>query len=261
MTVEPTMEPVDRSGCPARCHHGTNRCYRFHGCRCADARRAHAGKNAGWKARQRERRGLLSGYQLACRTQRQIRALQANGWSATALAAELGQFRTSVMHILGHETVQAATAARYDALYTKLCRRPGPGIDRWGVPNAATTRARNAGCVPPWAWHGVDLSDPAAAPWYFGWDVDARTVEVLVLRCRGQHEPLPPRITLDELALVVHEVLTTVREPAAALERGFEVTRDAAHTYVQAGGLSELQVRRLRGKVRMSSAERQRLAS
>jgi hypothetical protein len=97
---------------------------------------------------------------LALGTKRRLRALQAIGWTLTAIADELGTKRSRVEKWCSEDRtyVYTTTAARVAEVYERLCMTRPTG--RWA------TRTRNLaaskGYAPPLAW--LDIDDPSERP-------------------------------------------------------------------------------------------------
>lgn len=97
---------------------------------------------------------------LAVGTKRRLRALQAIGWTLTAIADELDTKRSRVEKWCSEDRiyVYATTAARVADVYERLCM--GRPTGRWA------TRTRNMaarkGYAPPLAWLNID--DPREKP-------------------------------------------------------------------------------------------------
>lgn len=93
-------------------------------------------------------------------THRRIRALARLGWSYAEQSRRLGRHRDYVSKVLRNDELQVETVALFKALYDALSMT-------WSTaPTAARTAgwATRQGFLPPLAWEGVDLDDPAAVP-------------------------------------------------------------------------------------------------
>lgn len=258
MTTPPPSTEAGAPGCTAP-RHGSRWAVDTAGCICPGAREERLQYYRDYRAGHTRRR-LVS----VVPTWRRLRALNVDGWTLDEIAWRLG-YRGDGRGAAGgtvrawardghpDSRISAANAEAVAVLYTQLAGQDGP-CDR-----TRELMRRRGRYAPYWAWNKLDIDDVTAQPWYFGWDIDDWAVEVLVKRCGGQHEPLPPRLTLDDVALAVFEVLDTRREPAAVLRRGFDIGVDLSQSYVAAGGLTERQLRGLATKVRMSDAERARI--
>lgn len=92
--------------------------------------------------------------------QRRLQALQATGWTHTALARELGMSRQAVAALSSrprdrsYDHTLAAVAAVYDRLWD--VRPTGVSADR------CRTRAARLGYLPPLAWDDDFIDDPRA---------------------------------------------------------------------------------------------------
>lgn len=101
-----------------------------------------------------------SGRVLAIGTQRRLRALQAIGWTLTAIAEDIGTKRSRVEKWCSEDRtyVYTTTAARVADVYERLCM--GRPTGQWA------TRTRNMaarkGYAPPLAWLNID--DPSESP-------------------------------------------------------------------------------------------------
>lgn len=230
-------DTIDRAGCPAL-RHGTSRAYCEYGCRCPDARADHRRLYGAWRRRRLVALGRTYAIRIdATGTRRRLRALQVAGWWVEDIAAEVGVSAALLHRQIGQQVVQQATADRYAALYGRLRDRPGPHDG-----TRACLRARTAGYAPPWAWDRLDMDDPAAEPWYWGWDVDPVAVERALARARGEAVPAPA-LTVDERALLVSRVLREEREPAAMLGRLFAISVRQADRIVARGGVRRRHLR------------------
>lgn len=140
--------------------HGTLRGVRWHRAErvptCPACRRAAADQ----RADQRKRAYLRGGQSLlvnSCGVQRRLHALQAIGWSATALAGELGVHRSAVQKLMRSQRSNTATLAAVTDLYDRLSMTPGPH-------RAAARYAAAHGWAPPLAWDDHSIDDPTAQP-------------------------------------------------------------------------------------------------
>lgn len=239
-------------GCPAACHHGTMRCYGYHGCRCPDARAANSRVTTGWRHRRLAEAGR--GYVDGTRSRRQVQALRVIGHRPMDVSRALGCDDTLASHILRQKFVQLKTAQRLDRLYGQLAGHPGPGVDPDGRPSKATLVARRArtetvgftspvstwtpvGYPPPWAWNRIDMADPAATPWHYDWDThDPAIIERILRRARGLWTPTTT-LTAGQAAAAIGHILLTVPEPAAALHRVFDRAHRHCTRVVTAGGV------------------------
>jgi len=91
-------------------------------------------------------------------TRRRLQALQAAGYSLSALGAALGVSEQAVSLWLRRDVVEAATAAKVSALFGCWQLRPGPSARAAGY-------ARRKGWAPPLAWDEDTIDDPAAKPY------------------------------------------------------------------------------------------------
>jgi hypothetical protein len=132
--------------------HGGAAAYRHHGCRCPQARAAHARGQREW----RKRRYLEGGPLLvdATGTRRRLQALAAIGWPPRALAERLG---IQPDNILRRHRVRVGTARLVAAVYDQLSMTPGPDT-------RSAAAARRRGWAPPLAWDDDSIDDPAARP-------------------------------------------------------------------------------------------------
>ncbi|MGW5519023.1 hypothetical protein [Nocardia africana] len=90
-------------------------------------------------------------------TRRRIRALQANGWTLTDIADQLGISGQNVCLFAQRRSVQYETWAAVNDLYEKLSGTFGPS-------ELCAKRARAAGHTPPLAWDGLDMDHPDHEP-------------------------------------------------------------------------------------------------
>lgn len=109
-------------------------------------------------------------------TKRRLRALQAIGWTLTAIADEIGSQRSRVEKWASEDRtyVYTTTAARVAEVYERLCMRSPEG------PWATRTRnmAAAKGYAPPLAWDDIDHDE---APSLGGSDDELDEVAVLRL--------------------------------------------------------------------------------
>ncbi len=134
---------IDRSTCPAP-RHGTEHAYTDGGCRCPDARTAHA----------TYRRGLRAGIRrltTATRTRRQLQGLQVAGHSLKHLGTELGVTSRVVAGYTTQAMVSRFTQTLVDELTDKLRDHPGTSTH--------TARRAQARCwLPIEAWRHSDIN-------------------------------------------------------------------------------------------------------
>lgn len=140
--------------CPSSTIHGTVTAYTDHRCRCPKARALMAEGNA---RRLREGPALID----STGTARRLQALSAASWPMYEIAARLGapasQVREWAQGI--RPTVHRRSAEKVAALYGELAHLDGG----WAWRTAA--RAAAKGWVGPARWVGLDMDDPAVAPW------------------------------------------------------------------------------------------------
>lgn len=140
--------------------HGTLRGGRWHTetgvPRCAPCRRAAADARAASR-KASYLRGSRPRLVDSCGVHRRLRALQAIGWSATAIAAELEVGRSAVNKLKHAQRSTPETVATISALYDRLSMIPGPH-------RQAARYAAAHGWAPPLAWDDDSIDDPAARP-------------------------------------------------------------------------------------------------
>lgn len=94
-------------------------------------------------------------------TRRRIEALHAIGWTAVALAPDLGipvtTARSRVNQWRYANRVTAGTRDLVTEVYQRRRNTPGPSA-------RARLLAARAGCLPPNRWDGHNIDDPAADP-------------------------------------------------------------------------------------------------
>lgn len=138
---------------PGDPRHGTDRGYGA-GCREACCRAGHAARRMQDRTRPRPLVDALG-------TQRRIEALACLGWDRAILARRLGRTRDYLTKVMGQRWLQQDTAEAIAALYDELRMQPpleGPGATR------TINLARRRGAIPPSAWWGLDIDNPAALP-------------------------------------------------------------------------------------------------
>ena len=100
-------------------------------------------------------------------TRRRVQALVALGWSQSQLAERLGKTATNFSRTCTADTpVRVETARAVAALYDRLwdTRPPETGHREKIAASRARRYAAQRGWVPPLAWDGTDIDDPAAHP-------------------------------------------------------------------------------------------------
>lgn len=139
--------------CPAN-RHGTAAAYSRAGCRCPEARAANSARKRSYYLGTAEPALIDS-----LGSRRRLQSLFADGWRWTDLAGRLDTYAKTVTYLAyrAQPTVLAATAERITALYDELRSTRGPSA-------FARTRGAKNGWLPPAAWEGADIDDPAAAP-------------------------------------------------------------------------------------------------
>ena len=172
-----------RTPCIADDHSPTTAAYR-QGCSCPGARRAWREARADYNARRRDPgyRGARGAgpvlpatpterahrieslrqrnQRLAVGVRRKLRALLRIGHERALLAAELEMTVGRISAICGGSSgsgVWPKTAEAADELYQRLRYTLGDN-------DATATNAERLGYLPPQAWDGVDIDDPAALP-------------------------------------------------------------------------------------------------
>ncbi len=159
--------PILRRDCRcarARHVHGTVGAYKRDRCRCSECTAANtSSKNsAARRAAVRRWQDLDVGWVPAAGTKRRLQALSRAGWSAQALADELGVHRSAVLRLrtTAQERVSSRTADDVCELYERCWWRTPTG--RYEL---RTERyAERAGWAGPWQWTPDSLDDPAAEP-------------------------------------------------------------------------------------------------
>lgn len=187
---------VDRSGCRAR-YHGTESATRWAKCICPDAKADRA------RRVKLRRSGVdLRGRVPAVGSMRRLRALAVLGWPVSELAARVGMRVEQVSRIRrgGYGwSVLASTARKVTACYDGLSMVPGPST-------LTGLRARRVGWVPPLAWEGVDMDDPAAVPDMGDEGLPATSCDWVVVELVIAGEPVPRRCTDAEAAEVARRL-------------------------------------------------------
>lgn len=172
-----------RTPCIADDHSPTTAAYR-RGCSCPGARQAWREASADYKARRRDPNYLgvrgagptlpvtpaeraerhenlrQRNQRLAVGVRRKLRALMRIGHPRALLAAELDMTPDRLSAICGGSSgsgVWPKTAEAADELYRRLRYTLGDN-------DATATNAERLGYLPPQAWDGVDIDDPAALP-------------------------------------------------------------------------------------------------
>jgi hypothetical protein len=96
-------------------------------------------------------------------TRRRLEALAALGHSGRTIGTRMGRPTSSARALVsswrrpGRRLIDAGTAADVARVYPLLADQPGTN-------SVVRIKALRAGCLPPNAWAGVDIDDPAAAP-------------------------------------------------------------------------------------------------
>ncbi len=197
-----TTVTIDRSGCPRQPtqsgvppKHGTRDAYR-RGCRCADAREA----RRLYMKRRREGR-LQSNRVPVLGSRRRLQSLMAQGHSLTSLSKIPGLPSRATLMLIhrGEESwVYRPTHDAIAAAFERLSMIVGP-----------STRARNiaraAGHHPPFAWTGINIDNPRAAP--DPGDAPSRGVDVADL-ARSWRDG----VTIDELARITGRSSETIHK-------------------------------------------------
>jgi hypothetical protein len=154
-------------------------------------------------------------------TTRRVRALAAIGHPLRDVAARLGTADASNMarHARGDSPrVTLRTARRVAAVYEEMRDTPGPS------PTTAR-RAKRAKWLPPAAWDGSDIDDPAAVPWQRAEVVDEVAVQRVLREGRGwkqlrQGERLETlRRLLEEEGLPVESLRHRLRTSQGVVDR------------------------------------------
>jgi len=147
-------------------------------------------------------------------TRRRIESLAWLGWSRTAIAERAGMQATNLARLIYGDTMTAALAARFAALYDELSMTFPTG----GAQAIANTRnqARARGAVSPLAWDDID--DPDEQP-DTGWKpVHARPAAELL--AEFEH--------LTGLGVSAHHAARQLGVSVEAVEKAMERTKESA---------------------------------
>ena len=131
-------------------------------------------------------------------TRRRLQALQAVGWSAELLAAQLGRRPNSLHRSMTGRLVTAGTAQEVATLYEQLwhIRPPRMTDEQRAAADAAQAHAAAQGWLPPLAWDDID-SDPTPPAAVAGASQRSDMDQIAVERAlAGDH------ITYDDLTTV-----------------------------------------------------------
>lgn len=143
----------------ARHVHGTRLAYLMDECRCFGCRIA----NSRTLARKRAG-GTVAEHAWATPAgiQRRLEALHTIGWTAVALAHQLGVTPQAIRQLREYPRARsyAYTLAAVTALYDDLWDKPALGEQA----DRARARAKSNGWMPPLAWDDDTIDDPAAIP-------------------------------------------------------------------------------------------------
>jgi hypothetical protein len=90
-------------------------------------------------------------------TRRRLQALARAGWGSPALTEHTSISESQLRRMLRWPQVTVGTRARVMSLYALLENEPGPSVE-------AARRAERKGWLPPSAWDGLDIDDPAVRP-------------------------------------------------------------------------------------------------
>ncbi len=158
-------------------------------------------------------------------THRRLRALVADGWALSILAAELGRDVGALTKVLSRPRVTAQTAADVAALYERLQYLTSPAAtpaQRRAV-HGAQQLAAQRGWPPSSAWDDIDRDD---VPPQRGPDIDdvaverAMTGERVPLNAAEQAEAArrltAQGVSLREIAARLHTSIRTVSRRRAA---------------------------------------------
>jgi hypothetical protein len=145
--------PRELLPCTASRHGATNAAYTA-GCRCPEARAAHAE----WGRKYRDRVALGASFRIPeFRVRRRLQALMAIGWPTRELAKHMGYAPGQSLFWL-YSGVYEQTVDVFERvcdLFDSLCMTPGPSV-------ITRKRAARAGWLPPLAWDDID--DPNEHP-------------------------------------------------------------------------------------------------
>lgn len=117
--------------------------------------------------------------------ERRVNALGRMGYSRIDVASLFGVCPSTLVNIVGRDTIPRKQAEPFYLAYEKHCHIPGPS-------RQAAARAKSAGWAPWWAWDSDTIDDPDAMPNLTGYD--ETTVRALIEGKRPQYR----RVDLDE---------------------------------------------------------------